>query len=220
MANNPKNRIDRVTLGDGNDTLYAGTGADGADGGLGSDTMYGEAGDDTLTGGAGNDLLDGGVFEGRKNFVLVLRGQIAALDRRFRLYGREAEATLHVLDGSTKSLHAIARMECDLIFNLAESFGGNDMADYCIAGYMELLGPELFLLLDVLPHHFREIRADVRRLFLESAEDDRRTGRDADHARRIEPELRERFPGLGRVEALHHRCVEARDRGASGSSCR
>src|SRR5687768_14225545 len=51
----------------------------------------------------------------------------------------EHEATLHVLDGSTKSLHAIARIECDLIFNLAESFGGNDTADYCIAAYMELL---------------------------------------------------------------------------------
>ena len=49
------------------------------------------------------------------------------------------DATLHVLDGSTKSLHALARMECDLIFNLAESFGGNDTADYCIAGYLELL---------------------------------------------------------------------------------
>src|SRR5687767_7586190 len=51
----------------------------------------------------------------------------------------EHEATLHVLDGSTKSLHAIARIECDLIFNLAESFGGNDTADYCIAAYLELL---------------------------------------------------------------------------------
>jgi D-alanine-D-alanine ligase len=49
------------------------------------------------------------------------------------------DATLHVLDGSTKSLHAVARMECDLIFNLAESFGGNDTADYCIAAYLELL---------------------------------------------------------------------------------
>ena len=39
------------------------------------------------------------------------------------------EATLHVLDGSTKGLHALARMECDLVFNLAESFGGNDTAD-------------------------------------------------------------------------------------------
>ena len=50
------------------------------------------------------------------------------------------DATLHVLDGSTKSLHAIARLECDLMFNLAESFGGNDTADYCIAAYLELLG--------------------------------------------------------------------------------
>lgn len=49
------------------------------------------------------------------------------------------EASLHVLDGSVKSLHAIAKMECDLFFNLAESFGGNDTADYCIAGYLELL---------------------------------------------------------------------------------
>src|SRR5690606_8216118 len=50
------------------------------------------------------------------------------------------EATLHVLDGSVKSLHALARVECDMIFNLAESFGGNDTADYCIAAYLELLG--------------------------------------------------------------------------------
>ncbi|HJR60622.1 MAG TPA: hypothetical protein VJ813_14520 [Vicinamibacterales bacterium] len=49
------------------------------------------------------------------------------------------DVTLHVLDGSIKSLHAIARLECDLMFNLAESFGGNDMADYCIAAYLELL---------------------------------------------------------------------------------
>jgi D-alanine-D-alanine ligase len=49
------------------------------------------------------------------------------------------EATLHVLDGSIKSLHALARMECDLVFNLAESFAGNDTADYCIAAYLELI---------------------------------------------------------------------------------
>ena len=49
------------------------------------------------------------------------------------------EATLHVLDGSTKSLHALARMDCDLVFNLAESFGGNDTADYCIAAYLVML---------------------------------------------------------------------------------
>jgi D-alanine-D-alanine ligase len=50
------------------------------------------------------------------------------------------EATLHVLDGSVKSLHALARVDADMIFNLAESFGGNDTADYCIAAYLELLG--------------------------------------------------------------------------------
>ena len=49
------------------------------------------------------------------------------------------QATLHLLDGSIKGLHALARMECDLVFNLAESFAGNDLADYCIAAYLELL---------------------------------------------------------------------------------
>jgi D-alanine-D-alanine ligase len=49
------------------------------------------------------------------------------------------EAELHMLDGSVKGLHALARKDCDLIFNLAESFAGNDLADYCIAAYLELL---------------------------------------------------------------------------------
>jgi D-alanine-D-alanine ligase len=53
------------------------------------------------------------------------------------------DATLHLLDGSTKGLHALARLECDLVFNLAESFGGNDTADYCIAAYLELLGKRI-----------------------------------------------------------------------------
>ena len=48
-------------------------------------------------------------------------------------------ATLHVLDGSLKSLHALSRMDSDLVFNLAESFAGNDLADYCIAAYLELI---------------------------------------------------------------------------------
>jgi D-alanine-D-alanine ligase len=49
------------------------------------------------------------------------------------------QATLHALDGTTRSLHALARADCDLVFNLAESFAGNDMADHCIAAYLELL---------------------------------------------------------------------------------
>ena len=49
------------------------------------------------------------------------------------------QASLHCLDGSIKSLHALARLDTDLVFNLAESFAGNDTADYCIAAYLELL---------------------------------------------------------------------------------
>jgi D-alanine-D-alanine ligase len=50
------------------------------------------------------------------------------------------EAELYVLDGSIKGLHGLAKLDGDLIFNLAESFAGNDTADYCIAAYLELLG--------------------------------------------------------------------------------
>ena len=49
------------------------------------------------------------------------------------------QATLHVLDGSVKGLHALSRIDCDLVFNLAESFAGNDLADHCIAAYLELI---------------------------------------------------------------------------------
>jgi D-alanine-D-alanine ligase len=49
------------------------------------------------------------------------------------------DASLHVLDGSIKGLHALAKIDCDLVFNLAESFAGQDTADYCIAAYLELL---------------------------------------------------------------------------------
>jgi len=50
------------------------------------------------------------------------------------------EPALHQLDGSLKSLHALAKLDTDLIFNLSESFGGNDTADYNIAAYLELIG--------------------------------------------------------------------------------
>jgi len=53
------------------------------------------------------------------------------------------EPVLHQLDGSLKSLHALAKLDCDLIFNLSESFGGNDTADYNIAAYLELIGKNI-----------------------------------------------------------------------------
>jgi D-alanine-D-alanine ligase len=50
------------------------------------------------------------------------------------------EPALHELDGSLRSLHALAKLDSDIIFNLSESFGGNDTADYNIAAYLELVG--------------------------------------------------------------------------------
>jgi D-alanine-D-alanine ligase len=47
---------------------------------------------------------------------------------------------MHELDGTPKSLLALARMECDLVFNLTESFADDDTADFKIAGFMELIG--------------------------------------------------------------------------------
>lgn len=44
------------------------------------------------------------------------------------------------LDGTADSLRELAEAEADLIFNLVESFGGNDTQDRNIAGYLELLG--------------------------------------------------------------------------------
>ncbi len=44
------------------------------------------------------------------------------------------------LDGTRDSLVELATAEADLIFNLVESFGGDDRRDTNIAGYLELLG--------------------------------------------------------------------------------
>jgi D-alanine-D-alanine ligase len=50
------------------------------------------------------------------------------------------EPVMHVLDGTPKSLLALARLECDLVFNLTESFADDDTADFKIAGFLELVG--------------------------------------------------------------------------------
>ncbi len=44
------------------------------------------------------------------------------------------------LDGTRESLIDLARSQTDLLFNLVESFGGDDSQDTNIAGYLELLG--------------------------------------------------------------------------------
>jgi D-alanine-D-alanine ligase len=50
------------------------------------------------------------------------------------------EPVMYELDGTQKSLLGLAKMECDLVFNLAESFADDDTADFKIAAFLELLG--------------------------------------------------------------------------------
>ena len=52
----------------------------------------------------------------------------------------DADAFYHVLDGRAQSLHALAKCGADLVFNLTESYGGDDAMDMNIAAYLELLG--------------------------------------------------------------------------------
>jgi D-alanine-D-alanine ligase len=63
------------------------------------------------------------------------------------------EPFYHVLDGSPQSLTALAKCGADLIFNLTESYAGDDTMDKNIAAYLELLqlpytgsGPEALYL--------------------------------------------------------------------------
>jgi D-alanine-D-alanine ligase len=50
------------------------------------------------------------------------------------------EPVMYELDGTQRSLLGLARAECDLVFNLAESFADDDTADFRIAAFLELLG--------------------------------------------------------------------------------
>jgi len=50
------------------------------------------------------------------------------------------EPFYQVLDGSIASLHALSKIDADLIFNLTESFAGNDTREMNIAAYLDLLG--------------------------------------------------------------------------------
>lgn len=49
------------------------------------------------------------------------------------------EPFYQVLDGAEKTLIALARLDADLVFNLTESYAGDDTMDMNIAAYLELL---------------------------------------------------------------------------------
>jgi D-alanine-D-alanine ligase len=50
------------------------------------------------------------------------------------------EPVMYELDGTLKSLLGLTKADCDLVFNLAESFADDDTADFKIAAWLELLG--------------------------------------------------------------------------------
>jgi hemolysin type calcium-binding protein len=54
-----RNGDDRVTAGDGDDTIYGNNGNDALDGGAGNDTLVGNNNDDTIAGGPGTDSFNG-----------------------------------------------------------------------------------------------------------------------------------------------------------------
>ena len=49
------------------------------------------------------------------------------------------EPSYHIIDGKNQSLLAVSRCGADLIFNLTESYAGDDTMDKNIAAYLELL---------------------------------------------------------------------------------
>ena len=50
------------------------------------------------------------------------------------------EPFYHGLDGRTQTLFAVSKSDADLVFNLVESYGGDDTKDMNLAAYLDLLG--------------------------------------------------------------------------------
>jgi D-alanine-D-alanine ligase len=50
------------------------------------------------------------------------------------------EASYQILDGTPQCLSSLAKCEADLIFNLTESFAGDDTKEMHVAAYLDLLG--------------------------------------------------------------------------------
>jgi D-alanine-D-alanine ligase len=50
------------------------------------------------------------------------------------------EPFYHILDGRPQSLHGLAKCGADLVFNLTESYAGDDTKEMNVAAYMDLIG--------------------------------------------------------------------------------
>src|SRR5262249_36495737 len=62
-------------------------------------------------------------------------------DEVFEALTKRGHQPIHLcLDGRVKSLKSLAAADVDLIFNLTESYAGDDTKDINIAAYLDLLG--------------------------------------------------------------------------------
>src|SRR5947209_7478745 len=50
------------------------------------------------------------------------------------------EPSYYILDGRPQSLYGLGKCGADLVFNLTESYGGDDTKEMAVAAYMDLLG--------------------------------------------------------------------------------
>lgn len=138
---------DRITGGDGNDTLRGGRGKDrlfGEDGddrlegGQGKDHLYGGAGDDTLIGGTGKDVLSGGDGDD----TLILSGQA---DSRDRLDGGDGHDTVMRGDGDLVLRRFNAANDVEVVDGRGEAVKGTskkDVLDFSNAQFENVSGIE------------------------------------------------------------------------------
>ena len=75
------------------------------------------------------------VESGRKRKVKEDREEI--FDALAKL---EHEPSYYILDGRPQSLHGLAKCGADLVFNLTESYAGDDTKEMNVAAYMDLIG--------------------------------------------------------------------------------
>jgi D-alanine-D-alanine ligase len=80
---------------------------------------------------------------GRKPRKVVKKAKKAKTDREEIFEALEKlghEPSYFELDGRTPSLHSLAKCDADLIFNLTESFDGDDTKEMNVVAYVDLLG--------------------------------------------------------------------------------
>ena len=96
-----------------------------------------------------HEAWDEGPPEPEPEPVKATRGKKTTRRAKHPLYDREEifqalaklghEPTYHLLDGKNQSLLALSKCSADLVFNLTESYAGDDTMDKNIAAYLELL---------------------------------------------------------------------------------